>query len=89
MVERIFAERRIRRALIAHTNRDDVVWKDQGVEKYFRKVRQFKEELIVLVHLSAGTPARATELTSIISRNPTPGRGRRGIIIDDGLVKFV
>jgi hypothetical protein len=89
MVERMFAERRIRRALIARTNGEDVVWKDQGVEKYFRKVRQFKEELMVLVHLSAGAPARATELTSIMSRNPTPGRGRRGIIIDDGLVKFV
>jgi hypothetical protein len=89
MVERMFAERRIRRALIARMDGEDVAWKDQGVEKYFRRVRQFKEELMVLVHLSAGAPARATELTSIMSRNPMPGRGRRGIMIDDGLVKFV
>jgi len=85
----MFAESHIRRALIARIDGEDVVWKDQGVEKYFRRVRQFKEELMVLVHLFAGAPARATELTSIMSRNPTPGRGRRGIIVDDGLVKFV
>lgn len=52
-------------------------------------MRRFKEELMVLVHLSVGALARATELTSIMSRNPMPGRGRRGVIIDDGLVKFV
>ena len=85
----MFAEGRIRRALIARMDGEDVVWKDQGVEKYFRRVRQFKEELMVLVYLSVGTPARATELTSIISRNLIPGRGRRGIMINDGLVKFV
>ena len=89
MVGRMFAERRIRRALVVRMDGEEVVWKDQGVEKYFRRVRQFKEELMVLVHLSAGAPARATELTSIMSRNPIPGRGRRGIMIDDGLVKFV
>jgi superfamily II DNA helicase RecQ len=89
MAERMFAERRIRRTFITRMDGEDVVWKDHGVEKYFRRVRQFKEELMVLVHLSAGAPARATELTSIMSRNPTPGRGRRGVIIDNGLVKFV
>lgn len=89
MAKRMFAEPHIRRIFIAGVSDEGVGWKDGGVEKYFRRVRQFKEELLVLVHLSAGAPARATELTSIMSVNPVPGRGRRGIIIDNGLVKFV
>jgi len=89
MAERMFTERRICCALITRIDREDVVWKDQGIEKYFQRVRQFKEELMVLVHLSAGALARATELTSIMSRNLTPRRRRRGIIVDNGLIKFV
>ena len=37
-----------------------------AVEDYFRSVKQFKEELIVLCHLSAGAPARGPKLLSIM-----------------------
>jgi len=43
----------------------DIRWKRCVIKQYFQQVRQFKEELMVLVHLSAGAPARATELLSI------------------------
>jgi superfamily II DNA helicase RecQ len=89
MVQRMYAERRIHKEFIRSGSGNQTIWRDEGVERYFRRFRQFKEELLVLVHLTAGAPARATELTSIMSRNGTPGRGRRGIFIDDGLVKFV
>jgi superfamily II DNA helicase RecQ len=68
---------------------EEVGWNEQGVEEYIRKVRRFKEELIVLVHMSAGAPARSTELTSITTTNPMVGRGRRGVYIERGLVVFV
>jgi superfamily II DNA helicase RecQ len=89
MVRRMFSEDRIRRKFIRRIDGEQIVWNEEGVEKYFRQVRQYKEEEVALVHLDAGAPARATELTSIMRYNPMPGRGRRGIIIEDGLVKFV
>jgi hypothetical protein len=36
-----------------------------AIESYLRRVKRWKEELLVLVHMSAGAPARATELVSI------------------------
>ena len=68
---------------------EDVKWNETGVEEYFRQVRRFKEDLIVLVHMSAGAPARSTELTSITTANPMGGRGRRSVYIERGMVAFV
>ena len=58
------------------------------VEGYFRQVRQFKEELFTLAHLSAGAPARGTELITVMHRSPQQGRGERGVFVDDGMVVF-
>jgi hypothetical protein len=60
-----------------------------AIHRYLRKIRKFKEELIVLVHMSAGAPARATELISIQRENGADARSQRGIFIDDGLAAFV
>jgi superfamily II DNA or RNA helicase len=49
----------------------------------------FKEELMVLVHLGAGAPARATELLSIRHINGVEARNQRGVFIDNGTVSFV
>ena len=68
---------------------EDIRWNEEEVERYFRQVRRFKEELIVLVHLSAGAPARATELISIHQENGEEARSQRGIFMDDGMVSFV
>jgi hypothetical protein len=38
----------------------DIRWKRSAVKQYFQQVRKFKEEMMVLVHLGAGAPARAT-----------------------------
>ena len=54
-----------------------------------RKVRRFKEELLVLVHLTGGAPARSTELLSIQHCNGVQGKGQRGVFIDHGMVAFV
>jgi hypothetical protein len=60
-----------------------------AIHTYFRAVRSWKEQLLALVHLSAGAPARATELISIQRENGPDARSHRGIFIDDGLVAFV
>jgi hypothetical protein len=67
---------------------EKIEWNQRGIEGYFRQVRQFKEELFALVHLSAGAPARGTELITVMHRNPQQGRGQRGVFIDDGMVVF-
>ena len=67
----------------------DIRWKRRAIKQYFREVRRFKEELMVLVHLSAGAPARATELLSIRHTNGVEARNQRGVFIDNGTVSFV
>ena len=52
-------------------------------------VRKFKEALFVLIHLSAGAPARGTEMTSILCENDASGVGYRGVFVEGGLVAFV
>lgn len=49
---------------------------------------QFKEKLAILVHVTAGAPARAPELLSIQHSN-TVNSKRRNIYIEDGMVTFV
>jgi hypothetical protein len=51
-------------------------------------VAQFKEKLAVLVHVTAGQPARAPELLSIQHCN-TANSQQRNIYIEDGMVTFV
>ena len=60
----------------------------QAVEWYMDRVIAFREKLIVLMHVTAGQPARATELLSIRHSNTVKG-GHRNIFIEDGMVVFV
>ena len=50
---------------------------------------RFKEELLALVHLTAGAPARGTEVLSIQHTNGEDSRAQRGIFLEDGMVAFV
>ena len=45
--------------------RESQTFNPDAVESYLWQVRRWKEELLVLVHMSAGAPARATELVSV------------------------
>lgn len=65
-----------------------ILWRDSAVAQYMKGVRQFKEGLFALVHLTAGAPARGTEITSIQCENSAEGIGYRGVFIDSGLVSF-
>jgi hypothetical protein len=77
--------------------RDDLVtvsvsgslsWKRPAVAKYFGQVDRFLERLLLIVHLTSGQPARATELLSLQHVN-TPQGHHRSIFIDRGTVSTV
>lgn len=57
------------------------------VEKWMDAVVRMKEYLLVLLHLTGGGPARASELLSIRYRNTENG-GIRNQFIDNGFVSF-
>jgi hypothetical protein len=45
--------------------------------------------MLVLVHMLARAPARATELVSIQQVNSKNARCHRGVMIDQGMVIFI
>ncbi|EFQ85737.1 hypothetical protein PTT_19226, partial [Pyrenophora teres f. teres 0-1] len=67
---------------------EQTLWRDNAVARYMKGVRRFKESLFTLVHLSAGAPARGTEITSIQCENSADGVGYRGVFLEGGLVSF-
>ena len=58
--------------------------------RYLSTVNAFLEQLLLLVHLTGGQPARGTELLCIQHSNATDvSGGIRNIFIENGLVSFV
>ncbi|THV88584.1 hypothetical protein D6D26_09901 [Aureobasidium pullulans] len=66
-----------------------IPWNEAGISQYFKAVEKFKEQLFVLVHLTAGAPARGTESVTVAYENGVDDRGYRGVFVDNGLVSFV
>ncbi|KAJ4129428.1 hypothetical protein NW765_016300 [Fusarium oxysporum] len=58
------------------------------LSSYLELVDQMLEHLLFLIHLSAGLPARSTEILTIRHRNTAAG-GIRNIFIDRGLVMII
>ncbi|KAK0247290.1 hypothetical protein LTR01_008815 [Friedmanniomyces endolithicus] len=84
---RLFVEGRIRERFME--DRENQKFHPDAVESYMRQVKRWKEEMLVLVHMSAGAPARATELVSIQQVNGESARCHRGLMVDQGMVVFV
>lgn len=63
-------------------------WNADGVEAYLKHVKSFKEQLLVLVHLTAGAPARGTEILSVEHCNSPENPDGRNIFVENGLVAF-
>ena len=63
-----------------------IKWKDAAVQDYFAEVTRFLKLLLLLVHLTAGQPARGTEVMSLRYLNST---FHRNIFIEHGLVATV
>jgi len=85
--QRLFTEAHIRARFMQDA--ETQTFNPDAVESYLRQVRRWKEEMLVLVHMSAGAPARATELVSVQQVNGENARCHRGIMIDQGMVAFI
>jgi hypothetical protein len=85
MSDRVRTERPLQQRFI---DTDHQRFRIDGIQRFFEFVADFKEKLAVLVHITAGQPARGPELLSIRHRNTAAG-GQRNVLIEDGLVAFV
>jgi hypothetical protein len=65
-----------------------VVWKPKAVQAYLVEKDGFLELLLLCVHLTAGQPARGTEVLSLRHCNTVHGR-HRSVFIENGLVSTV
>jgi hypothetical protein len=66
----------------------EFAWNRVRVEEYMAGVNQFRENLLVLMHITGGQPARGPEILSIRHSNTAKGY-HRNVFIENGLVVFV
>jgi superfamily II DNA or RNA helicase len=64
-----------------------IQFKPRAVAKYKRKVKQLMEQLLILVHITGGQPARGTEIA--ILRHFNAQQNMRNVYIQDGRVIIV
>jgi hypothetical protein len=95
LAKRVANERKLRRSFVdADASRltaaagGGVAWVKKRVEQYEKSMRQFREHLLVAMHMTGGQPARGTELVTTTYRNQPNGQSR-GIFVEDGLMAYV
>lgn len=84
MFERLYQEQALQEQFLD----DDGLLKPGAGEVYQRHVERFLELLLILIHLCAGQPSRATEILGLRWKNTANG-GVRNVIIENGLVGLV
>ncbi|KAG2001179.1 hypothetical protein GB937_010416, partial [Aspergillus fischeri] len=65
-----------------------LLWHEGAVDQYLARAEEFLQRLLLLIHITGGQPARATELLSLRHSNTIHGR-HRNIFIEQGLVSTV
>ena len=96
MAERIWSNEEFRRAFIREeesdgredSSRRGSPWRKRRVAIWISYVVQFKEALLLLMHITGGGPARTPEILSIRYRNTANG-GTRNIFVDQETMVFV
>ena len=78
----------LRTAWIGPVDKGHIKLDSKQAYQYGRQVERALEQLLFLVHLSGGFPARANKLLATRHRNTGNG-GVRNILIDQGLVMIV
>lgn len=58
------------------------------LDKYMGAVKEFRMQLLILMHITGGQPARAPEILSVRHENTAKG-SHRNLFVEDGLVVFV
>jgi RecQ family ATP-dependent DNA helicase len=65
-----------------------LTWNRVGIEGYMHQVMEYREKLLMLIHVTGGQPARAPELLSIRHSNTIKGE-HRNVFVEDGLIVFM
>lgn len=65
-----------------------LTWNRSQIEGYMHQVMEYREKLLMLMHITGGQPARAPELLSIRHSNSIKG-GHRNVFVEDELMVFV
>jgi superfamily II DNA helicase RecQ len=86
LFDRIGRDRKLQRRFMR--SGPSFAWDKSEVEMYMAQVARFRENLLVLMHITGGQPARGPEILSIRHSNTVKGE-RRNIFIEDQLVVFV
>jgi len=86
MVDRVLSQD----ALVKDFIEDPVkaIWKTKSIDRYLTDLQSFLESLWVLIHVTSGQPARATEMIQARYCNTLQGE-HRNIFIENGLVCLV
>lgn len=64
----------------------NIIWDLREFQLYLTQVNRFLESLLLLVHLTAGQPARGTEITGLQHVNTVY---HRNVFVEEGLVAIV
>lgn len=94
MLDRILTTESLRKDFIKvqpaiwHERDPSIKWNTKLLEAYLVWVDEFLQRILLLIHMTSGQPARATELVSIRHCNTPEGR-HRNIFIEHGLVCIV
>ena len=85
LLERICSNQELYQQWIIDT---DSIYRPEAVRKYGTAVESFLEKLLLLIHMTAGQPARSTEVIGLRFEN-TAQAGVRNIFIQDGMVSCI
>jgi hypothetical protein len=89
MLDRVLEADALRSEFVEVRKKDSkIVWKAAAAKQYLAKIDSFLERLLLLTHVTAGQPARGTEILSLRHCNTVNGHNRN-IFIEDGLVSTV
>jgi hypothetical protein len=86
LLKRVLSNERLRDEFCSLDCQQEVVWDNKTLQSYRRKVDAFLESLLLLIHITAGQPARGTEITGLQHTNST---FHRNIFVENGLVALV
>jgi len=86
LIQRILGKEWLQNEFVQVAKEGDIEWKDAAIKEYNAEAASFLRLLLLLVHLTAGQPARGTELMSLRYLN---GTYHRNVFIEHGLVAVV
>ena len=66
----------------------EMQWNRKGIETYMAQVIEFREKLLVLMHMGGGQPGRGPKILSCRQSNTARGE-QRNIFVEQGLMVYV